>query len=152
MVSEHSNTPPANELDERIASGWLLLTGLTFDLKDTKDGLTTPPFRPTEHYDFETKGPAVMIALSGCMVALTLVTFLRLSIRFFVHRLRFGADDWLIIPAYLLSMAYPALQIAMVQYGGDGKHFYDITYQEYSYYILVSADHLNDPLSRKSND
>jgi hypothetical protein len=73
------------------------------------------------------------------MVVLTLVTFLRLGIRLFVHRLRFGADDWLIIPAYLLAMAYPALQIAMVQYGGAGKHFYDITYQEYFYYKLVSA-------------
>jgi hypothetical protein len=139
MVSAYFNTPPANELDERIAAGLLLLTGLTPDLKHPKDGVTIPPFRPTEDYHFETRGPGVIIALSLCMVVLTLVTFLRLGIRLFVHRLRFGADDWLIIPAYLLAMAYPALQIAMVQYGGAGKHFYDITYQEYFHYKLVSA-------------
>jgi hypothetical protein len=65
------------------------------------------------------------------MVILTLVTFLRLGIQFFVRGVRFGANDWLIIPAYLLSMAYSALRIAMVQYDAAGKHFYDITYQEY---------------------
>ncbi|KAF2126667.1 hypothetical protein P153DRAFT_346653 [Dothidotthia symphoricarpi CBS 119687] len=141
MVSAYFSTPPANELDERIAAGLLLLTGLTPNIKDPQDGVTIPPFCPTENYHFETKGPAVIVALSVCMVVLTLVTFLRLGIRLFVHGVRFGADDWLIIPAYLLSMAYPALQIAMVQYGGAGKHFYDITYQEYFYYksLALSA-------------
>jgi hypothetical protein len=139
MVSAYFNTPPANERDEQIAAGLLLLTGLTPSIKDPKDGVTIPPFRPTENYRFETKGPAVIIGLSVCMVILTLVTFLRLGIRVFVRGVRFGADDWLIIPAYLLSMAYPALQIAMVQYGGAGKHFYDVTYQEYFHYKYVSA-------------
>ncbi|KAK7187987.1 hypothetical protein DPSP01_003127 [Paraphaeosphaeria sporulosa] len=138
MVSAFFNTPPANELDERIAAGLLLLIGLTPNIKDPKHGVTIPPFRPTENYHFETKGPAVIVALSVCMVILTLVTFLRLGIRIFVHGVRFGADDWLIIPAYLLSMAYPALQIAMVQYGGAGKHFYDITYQEYFHYKYLA--------------
>ncbi|KAG9189050.1 hypothetical protein G6011_05918 [Alternaria panax] len=138
MVSAYFNTPPANELDEQIAAGLLLLTGLTPNIKDPKDGVTIPPFRPTENYHFETKGPVVIAALSVCMVALTVITFLRLGIRLFVHGVRFGADDWLIIPAYLLSMAYPALQIAMVQHGGAGKHFYDITYQEYSHYKYLA--------------
>lgn len=146
MVSACFNTPPANELDERIAAGLLLLTGLTPDRKDPKYGVTIPPFHPMENYHFETKGPAVIVALSVCMVVLTLITFLRLGIRTFVHGVRFGADDWLIIPAYLLSMAYPALQITMIQYGGAGKHFYEITYQEYFYYKSVSEDDSDDPL------
>lgn len=145
MVSAYFNTPPANELDERIAAGLLLLTGLTPNIKDPKNGVTIPPFRPKENYHLETKGPGVIAALSVCMVILTLATFLRLGIRLFVHGVRFGADDWLIIPAYLLSMAYPALQIAMVQYGGAGKHFYDITYQEYYFYKLVSSYSPNHP-------
>lgn len=138
MVSAFFNTPPANELDQQIAAGLLLLTGLTPDVEDPKNGVTIPPFRPTSTYNLQTKGPAIIVALSLCMVFITLVTFLRLGIRFFVHGVRFGADDWLIIPAYLLSMTYPALQIAMVRYGGAGKHFYDITYQEYLHYKLVS--------------
>lgn len=138
MVSAYFNTPPANELDERIAAGLLLLTGLTPDIKDPKDGVTIPPFRPA-NYAFETKGPGVIAGLSICMVIVTIVTFLRLGIRTFVRECRFGIDDWLIIPAYLLAMAYPALQIAMVQYGGAGKHFFDVTYQEYYHYKYVSA-------------
>jgi hypothetical protein len=144
MVSAYFNTPPANELDERIAAGLLLLTGLTPNIKDPKNGVTIPPFRPTEGYVFETKGPAVIAALSVCMAIVTVVTFARLSIRLFVRECRFGLDDWLMIPAYLLAMAYPALQIAMVQYGGAGKHFYDITYQEYYHYKFVSACAFDD--------
>jgi hypothetical protein len=140
MVSAYFNTPPANERDERIAAGLLLLIGLPPNIKDPKNGVTIPPLRPTENYHFETKGPRVIAALSVCMGILTLATFLRLGIRLFVHGVRFGTDDWLIIPAYLLSMAYAALQIAMVQYGGAGKHFYDVTYQEYYYYKSVSDD------------
>ncbi|KAI8935062.1 hypothetical protein NX059_007660 [Plenodomus lindquistii] len=151
MASAYFNTLPANELDERIAAGLLLLTGLTPDSKDPKDGVTIPPFRPTEDYEFESRGPAVIIALSVCMIVLTLVAFLRLGIRLFVHGVRFGGDDWFIIPAYLLSMAYPALQIAMVQYGGAGKHFYDITYQEYLYYKHVSEDNHRHASLRKTN-
>jgi hypothetical protein len=151
MVSAYFNTPPATELDEQIVAGLLLLTGLTPNIKDPKNGVTIPPLRPTENYRFETKGPAVIIALSVCMVVLTLITFLRLGIRLFVHEVRFGADDWLIIPAYLLSMAYPALQIAMVQYGGAGKHFYDITYEEYFYYKAVSDNDPDDPHSSVTN-
>ena len=36
-----------------------------------------------------------------------------------------------------MAVAYPAIQIAMVQYGGAGKHIYDITYEEYYHYKWV---------------
>jgi hypothetical protein len=48
-------------------------------------------------------------------------------------------------------MAFPALQIAMVQYGEAGKHFYDIVYQKYFYYKYVSEDDPDDPPSRITN-
>lgn len=31
----------------------------------------------------------------------------------------------------LLAVAYPVLQIAIVKYGGGGKHMYDVTYHEF---------------------
>ena len=141
MVSAYFNTPPANELDQRIAAGLLLLSGLTPDIKDPADGVTLPPLRP-ENYTFETKGPGIIAGLSVCMVIVTLVCFTRLAIRIFVRECRFGVDDWLIIPAYLLAMAYPALQIAMITYGGAGKHFFDVTYQEYFHYKYVRLRNL----------
>lgn len=38
-----------------------------------------------------------------------------------------------------MAVAYPALQIAMVQYGGAGKHMFDVTYIEYYYYHWVGS-------------
>lgn len=146
MVSAYFNTPPANELDERIAAGLLLLSGFTPDIKDPKDGVTIPPFRPKD-YHFETKGPKIIAGLSVCIVIITVATFARLGIRLFVRQCRFGLDDWLIIPAYLLAIAYPSLQIAMVKYGGAGKHFYDITYQEYFHYKYVRKNAIDISLS-----
>ncbi|KAK5120367.1 hypothetical protein LTR85_006306 [Meristemomyces frigidus] len=43
------------------------------------------------------------------------------------------------IPALVLAVAYPALQIAMVNYGGAGQHIYDITYHEYYVYHWIAA-------------
>ncbi|KAL5115538.1 hypothetical protein ACEQ8H_006601 [Pleosporales sp. CAS-2024a] len=137
-MSAHFNTPPANERDERIAAGLLLLIGFTPNIKDPKNGVTIHPFRPTENYHFETRGPTVIAALSVCMGILTIIAFLRLGIRIFAHEIPFGADDWLIVPAYLLGMAYSALEIAMVVYGGAGKHIYDITYEEYYRYKFLA--------------
>lgn len=38
----------------------------------------------------------------------------------------------------ITAVAYPALQIAMVKYGGAGKHIYDVSYKEYYRYKWVS--------------
>lgn len=138
MSSAYIHTPPANERDELIVKGFFLLAGPLYAGKDPKNGFPYGPTRPKENYQFESRGPHIMAGLAVCMVIVTVVTFLRLGIRVYVHDVRFGADDWLIIPAYLLSMAYPAIQFAMIRYGGAGKHFYDMTYQEYYYYKFVS--------------
>jgi hypothetical protein len=136
MGSAFINTPPANELDERIAGGMLLLVGLTPDIQDPKGGAIVPPFRPDD-YTFETKGPAIIAGLSICLVVILAVTLTRLVLRLVVPRLHFGADDWIMIPALVLAVAYPSLQIAMITMGGAGKHMFDITYQEYYRYKWV---------------
>lgn len=48
MGSAYINTPPANDLDERVAAGMLLLVGLTPDIQNPKKGVTLPPFRPDD--------------------------------------------------------------------------------------------------------
>lgn len=136
MGSAYINTPPANELDERIAAGMLLLVGITPDIRDPKEGVTLPPFRPND-YVFETKGPGIIAGLSVCIAIVTVVTMTRLGLRLFVPRLVFGADDWLVIAALVLAVAYPSLQIAMITSGGAGKHMFDVTYQEYHRYKWV---------------
>ena len=119
------NTPPANHHDAQIVKGMLLLAGITPNASDVAQGVIIPPFRsPNDH--FETKGPGIIAALSFCIVIIIVVTLTRLYLRLFVRSLKFGVDDYLMIPALILAVAYPSLQIAMVTKGGAGKHMFDI--------------------------
>lgn len=143
------NTPPANHRDYMIAKGMLLNAGITSDIRDPSKGVKLSPTRP-EDYSFETKGPGIIAGLSICIFVMTAVTCLRLWLRFFVPRLKWGLDDTLIIPGLvrilkplssiltnftkLMAIAYPSLQIAMVVHGGAGKHIFDVTYEEYYHY------------------
>jgi hypothetical protein len=142
--------PPKTEDDYWIARSLLLPTGLKLDPK--KGIKLGPPRPPPDLYHFETKGPGVIAGSTVCIVIMVSITFTRLLLRWFKASVRFGADDWLIIPGLvscsvyhlilmlaiddlflrqILAVAWPALQIAMVQYGGAGKHMYDVTYHEF---------------------
>ena len=119
------NTPPANYHDAQIVKGMLLLAGIIPNASQVAQGVIIPPFRPP-NYHFETKGTRIIAGLSVCIVIIVVVTLTRLYLRLFVRSLKFGADDYLMIPALILAVAYPSLQIAMVTKGGAGKHMFDI--------------------------
>ncbi|KAE9975871.1 hypothetical protein BLS_002377 [Venturia inaequalis] len=99
----------------------------------------SPPRPPAGEYQFETRGPGLIAGLSICLVVMAGITGLRLYLRFFTPRLKSGLDDWLIIPGVILALAYPALQLAMVTYGGSGKHIYDCTYEEQCVFKYLAA-------------
>lgn len=130
------NTPPGTELERRIVKGILLYSGLNASHENIEKGITMSPARPDD-YVFETKGPAIIAGLSVCILAITVVTGLRLGLRRFDPRLLWGLDDTLMIFGLIMAIAYPALQIAMVVYGGAGKHIYDVSYIEYYRYKWV---------------
>lgn len=136
-ASANFNEPPANPHDLSIVKGVLLSNGLT--TLDPANGVSLPPERPSP-YHHETKGPGI---IAGCAVSIfivLLVTLARLGLRWRHSSLKFGIDDILIIPALLLAVAYPALQIAMVVYGGAGQHIYDVTYQNfYAYHWIANS-------------
>lgn len=144
--SAYLNTPPANDLDRKIAKGMYLYFGTIPNDTMLAEGVIIPPFRP-DNYQFESKGPGIIAGLSVCIAIIVIVTLTRLYLRIFVQSLKFGTDDYIIIPAFLLAVAYPALQIAMVTYGGAGKHMFDITYQEYDIYKWVRTDSSSSSLS-----
>lgn len=127
------NTPPENDRDLLIASGMLLYAGITPDIRDPSEGVKMMPTRPDE-YTFETKGPRVVAGLSIAIAAIFFATVTRLFLRLYMPRLKWGLDDTLMVPGLLLALAYPAIQIAMVQYAGAGKHIFDVTYTEYYNY------------------
>ena len=71
------------------------------------------------------------------MALVIIITGARLGLRFFRRDLKVGYDDWAIGPAMLAAVAYMAMAIAMVRYGGAGKHIYDLTYEEVDWFYQV---------------
>lgn len=136
-IAGYINTPPATALDRRIVKGILLYSGLNASEEAINKGVHLTPTRP-EGYVFETRGPGIIAGLSVSIVVITVVTGLRLCLRGLSPSLRWGIDDSLMCGALLMAIAYPALQIAMVVFGGAGKHIYDVTYVNYYYYKWVS--------------
>ena len=136
--SAYLSTPPANDLDRKIVKGMYLSFGMVPNGTMLAEGVIIPPFRPN-NYHFETRAPGIIAGLSVCIAIIITVTLTRLYLRFFVRSLRFGPDDYIMIPAFFLAVAYPSLQIAMIKYGGAGKHMFDITYQEYNTYKVVRS-------------
>ncbi|KAK8220930.1 hypothetical protein IWZ01DRAFT_477862 [Phyllosticta capitalensis] len=130
-MSAFINEPPKTEEDYWVAKALLQSFGQTD--ADPRNGTHIKPTRP-DHYVFETKGPRIIAGLAACICIMIAVTGLRLFLRAHVRRLEWGMDDTLMVPGLIMAVAYPALQIAMVQYGGAGKHMFDVTYIEYYYY------------------
>ena len=71
------------------------------------------------------------------MALVIVITGARLWLRVFRRDLKVGYDDWAIVPALLATVAYMAVAVAMVVYGGAGKHLYDLTYREANWFYQV---------------
>ena len=104
VESARLNTPPANHRDYMIAKGMLLNSGITSDIRDPSLGVKLSPSR-TDNYNFETRGPGIIAGLSICIAIMTLITLLRLGLRFWIPRLKWGLDDTLMVPG-LVSCHY----------------------------------------------
>lgn len=121
--------PPATDEDLWIVKGNLLLTGLT--KLDPHKGLMIPPFRPPpDKYHFQTRQPAIIAVSSVLIVVMLVITVARLLLRRLKKEMKFGPDDWLMIPALILALLWPILQIAQAKVAGAGKHVYDVSYHE----------------------
>lgn len=132
------NTPPGTEFERRIVKGMLVYSGLNSSDAKVAAGVTMSPKMPAD-YEFETKGPAIIAGLSVCIAAIVGITGLRLALRAFHPRLKWGLDDTLMVPGLIMAAAYPAVQIVMVVHGGAGKHIYDVKYTEYYIYKWVGC-------------
>ena len=90
--------PPLTESDYLIVKGSLLASGMVD--ADPSKGLKIPPFRPSPGlYHFETRGPAIIAVSSIVIVIMLSVTVARLLVRRVKKDVRFGLDDWLMVPA-----------------------------------------------------
>ena len=94
--------PPLTQDDYWIVRGNLLEYGL--EKLDPSKGLQIPPFRPPpDKYHFHTRGPAIIAVCSVSIVIMLFATIARLLVRKLKKDLKFGRDDWLIIPATVNS-------------------------------------------------
>ena len=81
----------------------------------------------------------MIASTSAAMALVILITGARLCLRFFRRDLKVGIDDFVIVPAMLTAVAYFALAIGMMVYGGAGKHIYDMTYEELDWFYEVRS-------------
>lgn len=95
--------PPKNQRDYQIVQGLLRFYGLPAKL-DPALGMPFKPSAPPK-YRFETRGPGVIVGISIAILLSFLITGSRLLLRGVQKDLRWGLDDWLIIPAAVGSSA-----------------------------------------------
>lgn len=107
--------------------GILLKIGLT--TLDPSDGVSMEPEAP-EPYFYETKRHEILAGCAICIIIMAAITLTRLYLRWTSPRLRWGPDDWLMIPSLIMALAYPAIQMAMVTHGGAGQHMVRIQFHK----------------------
>ena len=96
-------TPPLNDNDYLIAKGLLIRAGTLnpalFKLDPAK-GASLPPKRPPpDQYVSVARTTNVVVGSAICMAVILIITGVRLYIRSRNATLRFGKDDWMILPA-----------------------------------------------------
>ncbi|KAI5243437.1 hypothetical protein E4T43_04126 [Aureobasidium subglaciale] len=126
--SAYLGQPPATQDDFWIING-MYRAAYSFN-KDPSKGYLFVPKKP-DHYEYDDKQAGIILGMAVAIAIMFLTTALRLALRQFKTGVRFGADDWILMPAVIMAILYPILQIAMVTRGGGGKHTWDVTYAEY---------------------
>lgn len=92
-------TPPATGTDYWIVRGFQLTAGIPADKVDPSQGAIFPPFRPPpDQYVFETRGPGMVASASVAIGVMLFFTISRILLRMCKTGLKWGADDYLIIP------------------------------------------------------
>lgn len=127
--------PPGNQRDWYIIRGFYRAHG--FPEKGTPDlGIPSLKAKPGVPHG-QSNGPETIAANTIFIILLTLITSARLSLRYFRHDLRWGPDDYAIVVGLAGVVAWFGLAIAKVQFGGAGKHMYDVTYAELDWFVDV---------------
>ncbi|KAH0164812.1 hypothetical protein KCU67_g4982, partial [Aureobasidium melanogenum] len=120
--------PPASQDDFYIIKG-MYRAAYAFN-KDPSKGYLFVPRKPAD-YGYNDKQASIVVGMVVAIVIMLSTTVLRLALRHFKTGVRWGLDDWVLLPGVIMAILYPTLQIVMVVRGGGGKHTWDVTYAEY---------------------
>lgn len=130
--------PPNNQDDYWIIKGLERLVKIPDGIVDPSQGFPMQ-LQPPPNYKYETRGPGMVAGVSVAIVFVILITSTRLGLRAFRKDLKWGLDDWLIIPAAIGAIGWLGCVIGMVTHGGNGKHLWDVTYLEYYWFIRLAG-------------
>ena len=92
--------PPSNQDDYWIIKGFLRLTGLPDKMIHPDKGL---PIHKPPHASDNERGTGLLVAMCVAMALIIIITGTRLSLRYFRSDLKWGLDDWMLIPALVCS-------------------------------------------------
>jgi hypothetical protein len=129
--------PPNNQDDWYIIRGLARFSHIPDKVLDPKKGFPIHTHRPP-NFHYASRGPGIIASAAVTMVLVIAITGTRLGLRFFRRDLKWGLDDYFIIPAALLTIVFLAVVISEVTNGGLGKHIYDLTYQEVNWLFQVT--------------
>lgn len=130
--------PPATFEDRLIIRGYARRLGVTENMSDPTQIFPLPPDRSLDGAKDVSINSIIITCMSLAIALILLITGTRLCLRVFWKDLRIGYDDLVIIPAAIGALSWYSLMIAMVIYGGVGKHICVITYHELDYFYRVS--------------
>jgi hypothetical protein len=100
--------PPASQDDFYTIKG-MYRAAYAFN-KDASKGYLFVPKKP-EDYEYTDKQAGIIIGLVAAIVVMLSTTILRLSLRQFKTGVRWGADDWILIPGVVRDNVLPSQQI-----------------------------------------
>ncbi|TLS27286.1 hypothetical protein PpBr36_05522 [Pyricularia pennisetigena] len=123
--------PPKTDRDLNIVRGIYRMAGVNETLYSPSKGVFYAAREPA-NYVRETKQTEIIVGMVVVIFVMLATTGTRLIFKLQGNSTRFGIDDWVIIPAVCLAVAYPMLQIYMVVDIGAGRHTWENTYEDYA--------------------
>ncbi|KAL9035562.1 MAG: hypothetical protein Q9214_006522 [Letrouitia sp. 1 TL-2023] len=127
--------PPATQNDYWVIRGTFRYMKLSYTDETINAGFKWVKIPPNPPHDNRTAH--IYGAMAVVIVLVTLITWTRIFLRYWKKELRFGADDWVIILAWVGVMVYMGITIGLAKVAGAGYHMYDITYENWDNYTKV---------------
>jgi hypothetical protein len=90
----------------------------------------TPPWLLDPNYVEPTMQPVMYAIIGITTFFMCVVVIARLVVRSPLKKASWGFDDWLIIPAWLLTLGMVACEVYTIRFGGVGHHSYDLSWAE----------------------
>lgn len=90
----------------------------------------TPPWLLNSNYVAPTRQPVLYIIIAITTFFMCVVVMARLIVRSRLKKSVWGFDDWLILPAWLLTLGMVVCEIYSIKVGGIGHHSYDLSWSQ----------------------